>query len=577
MSDLRAALRASATPIDGIDAWPWQGSAAPVSLPEDAAAWMAALCAVATTTVTLDGGEPLREPGWPALVRQARRAGLDVEVATSGRLLGYPRVAGAVATAGISRLLVPIFAAAPALHDALVRVPGAHAQVLAGLAALRTHARRPALVIRTWLDTRTLADLPALVALATRLGATRLDVRLTSAPEHRPAVDAAQAALACLARAATSTSLPWTLTDVPLCWAGANALEPFLAGPTPALVAGARVGELVEPALAAAPATACTWCAVAEACPGLPVDATEADARPLALPIPNCFELAAVAELAPGPVACPRERVTGPLDPHRHLLYQHGSSAWLLEAQGTFFPRRRLVETRRRGLLYVNVSGRARLDDFREQLRRLQPAPACVECTRPCPGAFEHAPEPVLQREEARVVELLEELAGDVLDVGFGPNYHRERFERLHDAGRIRYAGVEPDPRAFAALARERPDLAWQCTTLEQLEPGERRFDAVLLLRSWNHLTALPVAVERLRSLLTPGGRLVVVDNVRFGYHLPAGAEPEDGGRFEHYRNHDLPDAERVLEAAGFQVVRRAPIVPGGDNQWMLVVQWPAS
>lgn len=578
MSDLRVALRASTTFIDGIDAWPWPLAQTPATAPGDeASACVTAARDADASTLALEGGEPLREPGWRRLVRLARDAGLEVELATGGRLLGYPRVADAVAGAGLARVLVPLFAATPALHDALVRVPGAHAQVLAGLAQLRGHPRSPALVVRTWLDTRTLAELPALVTLATRLGALRLDVRLTAARGHRPTPDAARAALADLDRRAATARLPWTLTDVPLCWAGAQALEPFLASPAPDLVAGEHPGRLVEPPCPAAHVDACAWCAVAEACPGLPEGVEPTDAHPLALPIPNCFELEALAELPPGPSTCARERWAGPLDPHRHVLYQHDERAWLLEARGAFFPRRRLVETRQRGLLYVNVSGRARLDDFREQLRRLRPAPACGGCERPCPGAFEHAPEPVLQREEAEVVRVLEALEGDVLDVGFGPNYHRALFERLHDAGRLRYAGVEPDPLAFAALAAERPDLAWQNAPLEQLEAGTRRFDAVLLLRSWNHLAALPVAVTRLQGLLKPGGRLVVVDNVRFGYHLPAGALPEEGGRYEHYRNHDLAEAELVLAAAGFRAVQRTPIRPGGDNQWMLVVEWPVS
>jgi len=576
MSDLRAALRASIASIDGLDAWPWPFPSAPVVDAAAAHAWGQGARAGGVTTLLLEGGEPLREPGWRRLVADLARAGLMVELATTGRLLGYPKVALAVARAGLAGLHVPVLATTPALHDALVRVPGAHAQVLAGLATLRQLGGGPPVCLRAWLDPRTLDEVPGLVALAARLGAARLDLRLGADTAHRVAPEAARAVLARALDAAAGAGLPLTLSDVPPCWAGVGGLAACLASPLPTWY-GVAPGTFADAPVAPAHAPACAWCAYAEACAGLPPGAAATDAMPLPGPIPNCFELVAVSERSVAGLGCARDAWPEPPDPHRDLLYTKGTRAWLLRAQSGYFPRRRLAETRARGLLYVNVSERAHLDDFRAQLRRLERADGCDGCTRPCPGAFREAEGPVLAREEARVVAVLEGLAGDVLDVGFGPNYHGALFAGLHDAGTIRYAGLEPDPTAFATLARVRPDLAWQNAPLERLDPGDRRFDAAVLLRSWNHLVSLPEALGSLRRALRPGGRLVVVDNVRFGYHLPAGLAPEQGGAYEHHRNHDLPDAEAVLIASGFRVCERAPIVAGGDNQWMLVAEWRAS
>lgn len=578
MPDLCAALRFSATSIDGLDTWPWPtfASGAPQG-PGAANAWVTRAVDEGVTSLVLEGGEPLREPGWQRLVRLARDAGLQVELATTGRLLVYPALAARVARAGVRRLHVPLFAASAAQHDALVRVPGAHAQVLEGLAVLREQPRGPALCLRSWLDTRTLDDLLALAGLAHRLGAARLDLRLTPESAHRPSPQALRSTLRHLLAEARSAEVVVTLGGLPFCWADDDDLVPFLIEAAPARYGAGPEPHFTPPPRAAAHVPACTLCSVAELCGGLPPGSRPGEASPLSRPIPNCFELHAVAHASAPAEGCARDAFAGPLDPDRNLVLTRGGSTWLLEADDGWFRRHCLAETRERGLLYMNVSDRAHLDDFRVQLRRLQRSPGCDGCARPCPGAFEEAVEPILMREEAEVTRVLEGLAGDVLDVGFGPDYHGELFARLHDTGRIRYAGLEPEAADFERLARRRPDLAWACTTLERLEPGDRRFDAVLLLRSWNHLVDLPTATTKLQAVLRPGGRLIVVDNVRFGYHLPPGVARDHGGRFEHYRNHDLSEAEKVLTAVGFHVVTRSPLAPGGDNQWMLVAEWPGS
>ena len=230
-------------------------------------------------------------------------------------------------------------------------------------------------------------------------------------------------------------------------------------------------------------------------------------------------------------------------------------------------------------MLYVNVSGHSRIDQFQEQLRQLKPAAGCAGCERACPGGFSLAAELAFQREEESLRGALCALRGDVLDVGFGPGFYQDLFASLQAQGLISYHGLDPDAEAVEAARRGTIDGSFHLATLEGWErqegvtPGP--FDHVLLLRSWNHLFSLAEAAQVLTRLLRPGGRLLIVENLRFGYHVPPEVPSEEGGRYEHHRNHDLPQAEALLSALGFEPTRREPIAEGSGNQWLLELRWP--
>ncbi len=102
-------------------------------------------------------------------------------------------------------------------------------------------------------------------------------------------------------------------------------------------------------------------------------------------------------------------------------------------------------------------------------------------------------------------------------------------------------------------------------------------YDHVLLLRSWNHLVRLEDAVDTLTRLLKPAGRLLIVENLRFGYHVPPEVPSEEGGCYEHHRNHDLARAEALLVSRGFRALHREPVEQGSENQWLLELEWPGS
>ncbi|MEU3017826.1 class I SAM-dependent methyltransferase [Nocardiopsis sp. NPDC007018] len=98
--------------------------------------------------------------------------------------------------------------------------------------------------------------------------------------------------------------------------------------------------------------------------------------------------------------------------------------------------------------------------------------------------------------------------AREVLDVGCGTGNLLARLRRRVDA----VTGLEPDPEtANLAVSRfaDVPGITVVRTGLDGRAPG-RRWDAVTMVAVLHHLPLEPTLRE-LRSVLVPGGRLVVV------------------------------------------------------------------
>ncbi|MFY0530796.1 methyltransferase domain-containing protein [Nannocystis pusilla] len=163
---------------------------------------------------------------------------------------------------------------------------------------------------------------------------------------------------------------------------------------------------------------------------------------------------------------------------------------------------------------------RPRPQDFARELVPLARCPLCAGCPHlsSCTGMFEPVFEDIFTRDDAVVRARLAELTGDVLDLGCGDAPYLDVLAPRIAAGAIRYTGVDPDEAALARLrARLPPGAGLEVGDAEALELGEHRFDAVTILRSYNHLRdpdrVLVTALSRLRR----GGVLVVCDNTAFG------------------------------------------------------------
>lgn len=226
------------------------------------------------------------------------------------------------------------------------------------------------------------------------------------------------------------------------------------------------------------------------------------------------------------------------------------------------------------GQIYLDVSKKNAPDDFATDLIRLKRSALCDGCDArsTCAGMYEPERGDVFSRDDQAVRATVASLRGDVLDVGVGEGRYADVLEPLARSQAIRYVAIDPEFSRVESLRAKWPWADVVHAGIESLET-DRVFDHVLVLRSWNHLRDPALALSRIRSLLRPGGQLLVVDNVAFGLvRGRAQAERAQNGAavFEHYRNDDASLADRAIAPLGFERIDRRDVTPQTSNQWLL-------
>ncbi len=295
----------------------------------------------------------------------------------------------------------------------------------------------------------------------------------------------------------------------------------------------------------------CLRCPAVARCPG--PGSSRLVPRPLATPISNQFDLE--------PAAGPDQTVVQVL----------GEPPLVIAAGDT--PVRQVTQALARGQLYRDRSQQALVDDFAAQLQPMRRARTGVWVPR---DATPFVPE------EARLLALLRELSGVVVDVGAGPLRYVAALNAALDAGRLRYVAVEPDPQCLRAGQAAVPRGQFVRGVGEALPLADGCADALLFLRSWNHLRDLDAAVRQACRVVRPGGVLIAVDNELFGLvrtaeQLARSRAVDTGSTpFEHYRNASLAQAWRAIERAApgqWRKLQAWPVGPETSNQWQLVAQ----
>lgn len=225
------------------------------------------------------GGEPTVEPALERLVAVGRRAGFrSVRLQTNGLRLAEERVARRLVEAGLTTVRLSAHGV-PAVHDALVRVPGAAARQKAAAALLRRLGvrlgvnmvlTRPALggladAVGSWLD----AGITSFTLIYPRLEGAMAASAERLAPRYAELEGPLEAVFARLEREGLEP--PLLLHFVPCLFPG---LETRMLGwhrfDARVVEPDGRVGDLDETVAASkARPAACAPCAYRERCPGV--------------------------------------------------------------------------------------------------------------------------------------------------------------------------------------------------------------------------------------------------------------------------------------------------------------------
>lgn len=278
------------------------------------------------------------------------------------------------------------------------------------------------------------------------------------------------------------------------------------------------------------------------------------------------------------PAACPAARL-GPWrwDAARTLFLRRGPHVGAYETRTEDFTSEEVSRVKHeRGQVYLDISNKDAPDDFSNDLVKLRRSEVCTDCAfrDRCAGLFDPAGEKVFARDDALVRGLIEGLRGDVLDVGCGHGPYEDTLTGLVAAGALRYTGIDPDAARITALQARWPWAELLPLAAEDLDPS-RRFDHVLVLRSWNHLRNPLRALQIFADSVRPGGTLLVVDNESFALvraRRHALAAERGSSVFEHFRN-DSAELAAGLIASSLPEARcllRREVGPETSNQWVL-------
>lgn len=334
---------------------------------------------------------------------------------------------------------------------------------------------------------------------------------------------------------------------------------------------------------------ACRGCALRGRCSGLfrgyHAHKGDGELRPeTGRPRSNSFNYVYEGHLETSGDGCPvAEMGLAPWDTGRHLFVRNGRRVGRFRTDTQDFSDDEIADVKRRtGQVYLDASRADAPTDFARQLVKLRPADECARCpeaTR-CTGLHEPATENVFARDEARLLELLGALEGTVLDIGCGDGPYGGALEAAAQSGLTRYVGLEPDPERASRLRRRWPWASMTVGTAEMLPFTERRFDHVLVLRSWNHLADPALATHRLLGALRAGGTLTIVDNGAFGLartRAHAAIAQRSAAALEHYRNDGAAEAHALVSgvAADLRLLERWDVGPDTSNQWLLRFRLP--
>jgi pyruvate-formate lyase-activating enzyme/SAM-dependent methyltransferase len=547
--------------------------------------------------VVLSGGEPTIRPELSRWARRVASLGLDFGLVTNGLLLSYPHVTDElVGACRLRYVYMSIHGGDAKVHGSVVRAD----TFKQALGALRLLAGRvPDLTANCVVTTANMRHLRGLVDallpiedLCIKFSMTQPKGAANRAPDviipdvaecARYVKDAIEHGVATRA----GSRVRFAHDGIPFCLLpGLEDLYDDLK--THRFAAMIEVDEddyvPVDDVAKVQPEEICGDCSLRGACPGLYKGTFEARGASALRPVTgrpraNSYNYVPERDIArPEGTPCPIKRDgVSPYDRGRTLFVRLKDRVRLFRTETRDFSDAELLATKEDlGQLYIDVSTKLAPDDFAKDLRPLRLSAECASCEqRPsCTGTWEAVSADVFTRDDARVLSVLAELRGKVLDVGCGEGPYLSVLAEKAARGEIEYTGVDPDEGRLAVLRSRYPFARFVAARAEDLDGAIGIVDHAIVLRSYNHLEDPASAIGGVIARLRPGGTLTIVDNIAFGLvrgrSHAARAESAPENRFEHYRNDSASDAARRLEGQALRLLERRDVARGTSNQWLL-------
>lgn len=544
--------------------------------------------------LALSGGEPTIRPDLDELATAIAAQGMAPGLVTNGRMLAYPGLVDRLVARGLAYVYVSLSGPDAALHDRTVRCRGAFKQTLEGIHQLAGKVEDLTVNVVVTADNLDRLDdfVPLLARYRDRL---RLKYSLVE-PEGR-ALDAFGRLVPPLGEASRAVAravdtarrqapdLGLALDGFPLCHMS-DWIE---------LESGLRedgffiMSDAMEHAWFPVDdrnrsfAPRCNDCSLRRRCRGVYTQYLSRrgpdELQPVSRRVPNSFNLE--PDGAPEVMqvrSCPiRAGTRPPPDPVRGILLRGEDGRFLrLETRTRDFSDGTIGRViRETGQVYLDTAGDVLVRDFGSQLRKASLYASCVRCPRRplCGGAWKPEESRSFRHARKLLDDILRTLEGTVLDVGCGEAPYLEVLQPAILAGRLRYTGVDPSGAAF----RTGPGRELFRTGLESFQWHGDRFDAVLCLRSLNHLESLRDGLARIAALLAEGGTLVLSEDVVFAAVRPPDTLDAVHARRDlpyQHRSNPFPDeVEPLASAAGMEVVSRYTPAQTRSTIWIMTLK----
>ncbi len=546
--------------------------------------------------VVFSGGEPTIRPDFHSLLAHTASAGLASGVITNGRMFAYKGFAAEAAGAGCAYILMSLHGANPDVHDALTGVGNSFAQALAGLKNIIASGITD-IVVNTVMTNDNIAALPQITTLLKHFAPARHKISL---PEPRGGVLDRTGAVphprkaAAVASAIATAHAKGAFGDVVI---GFDGFTPCLLqdwlwlrddfftnnfhltrSPSETCFYPVDFG-------ARAYGDTCCECSMLHLCPGIYERYFDffPDFSPVPIhrPVSNSVLFRPAARSMDAfDGGCARDVLTDMWrhDPTRHAFVAgQGLQLYATRESETTEPEllRLKFDTRQ---LYATDSQETDDTKLTASLRKLTLDDCCAGCSARslCPGVFRESGADVFAEGMAERMEILDSIRGRILEIGSGEDVTFDYFRQRLAAGDISdYTAVDP---ACSSEIHER-HFRFLKTSAEEMALGAGEFDAVIALRSLNHMYDLSKAVANMAAHLAAGGLLVIAEDDKFA-ELRSGAgnatccaHPDVS--HHHYRNMPLGHFVHFLETAGMAIELIKPATPATTMCWTVVARKP--